>query len=224
MRLLLLCGLGLVATLKDPCAPIPDPPRSRETFWSGMDVEVSIVSPEYERTSTVLMKFSRDGQPVELPPRTRVSCQGIRLERSPDGYTALLRTSLRRNPEYCCDFVGVERDVAALCIPAPERPQFSWPLEADSVPRRDDLVVRYYASTGTRVRVSTTSGAGEARREDTFPPRPDDGDYPLDAAGLAPGPGTITLTRELEQPLPSVEFRSVQAKVSTSLTVHVAWK
>jgi hypothetical protein len=152
MRLLLLCGLGLVATLKDPCAPIPDPPRSRETFWSGMDVEVSIVSPEYERISTVLMKFSRGGKPVELPQRARVSCQGIRLERSADGYTALLRTSLRRDPEYCCDFVGVERDVAALCIPAPERPQFSWPLESDSVPRRDDVVVRYYASNGTRAR------------------------------------------------------------------------
>ena len=224
MRLLLLCGLGLVATLKDPCAPIPDPPRSRETFWSGMDVEVSIVSPEYERISTVLMKFSRGGKPVELPQRARVSCQGIRLERSADGYTALLRTSLRRDPEYCCDFVGVERDVAALCIPAPERPQFSWPLESDSVPRRDDVVVRYYASNGTRVRVTAQSGSGDARREDAFPPRPDDGDYPLDTTGVTPGPGAITLTRELEQALPSIELHSVRAKVSTSLTVHVAWK
>jgi hypothetical protein len=224
MRLLLWCGLGLLATLKDPCAPIPDPPRSRDTLWSGLDVQVSIVSPEYERTSTVLMKFSRGGAPVTLPQRTRVSCQGIRLEPTPEGYTALLRTSLRRDPEYCCDFVGEGRDVAALCIPAPERPQFSWPLESDPVPRRSDVVVRHYASSGTRVRITTQSGAGEARREEPFEPRPDDGDYPLDASGLAPGPGSITLTRELEQPLPSIELRSVRAKVSTSLTVNVVWK
>jgi hypothetical protein len=224
MRGLLLCALGLLATLKDPCAPIPDPPRSRETFWSSLDVQVTITSPEYERTSTVLMKFSRDGKPVELPERARVSCQGIRLERAPDGYTAVLRTSLRRDPEYCCDFVAPGRDVAALCIPAPERPQFSWPLESDPVPRRGDVVVRYYASNGTRVRISAVSGAGEARHEDVFPPRNDDGDYPLDTSGMAPGPGSITLTRELEQPLSTIELRSVHAKVSTSLTVQVNWR
>lgn len=224
MRLLLGAGLLLLATLRDPCERIPDPPRPRETVWSGVDVQVAIVSPEYERTSTVTMRFLRNGQPAQLPARVRVSCQGIRLEPSGDGYTAVLRTSQRREPEYCCDFVAPERDLAALCIPAPERPQLAWPLDDDPVPRKSDLVVRYYAGSGTRVRVSAVSGAGESQREDAFEPRPDDGDFPVDATGLAPGPGRLTLVRELEQDLPTVEFRSAHAKVSTSVTVRVAWK
>jgi len=222
-------GLLLLATLKDPCERIPDPPPARETTWSNVDVDVSIFSPEYERTSTVRMRLLRNGQPAVLPPRSRVSCQGIRLESSAEGYTAVLRTSQRRNPEYCCDFVGGEgRDVASLCIPAPERPQFSLSLEGEALPRREDVVIHYYPSNApsdsVRMRVSATGGEGNERRELTFDPRPDDGDYPIDGSSFPPGAGTITLTRELEQNLPVIGFRSARAKVATSLTVHVNWK
>jgi len=222
-------GLGLtllvLAILKDPCQRIPDAPLSRETLWSNLDVDVFIVSPEYERTSTVRVRLLRNGQPAVLPLRARVSCQGIRLEPSSEGWVGVLRTSQRRSPEYCCDFVGGERqDVASLCIPAPERPQFAWPLEGDEVPRQNGVVIRYYDSKATRVRVSATGGEGNAQRELTFGERVDDGDYPIDGSSFPPGAGTVTLTRELEETLPVIGLRSAHAKVATSLTVHITWR
>jgi hypothetical protein len=113
---------------------------------------------------------------------------------------------------------GVNTDVNVASSP---RPVFSAPTIAGAtLARTNNFTIHYVAGTGTSVRGDASDATNSKNNT-----QPDDGTHDgLNVSGFVAGPGTLSITRVLENPLSGTGFLSAAKKFETNKTINITWQ
>ncbi len=169
----------------------------------------------------VVVQYSQGGNAVKVASNATTSCNGITLT-----YNDLLFGYAERVPQVAVggnyNFrhtrTGVNTDVS---VPVPPRPVFASPTVAGStLARTNNFTIRYATGTGTSVRGDASDATNSKNNT-----QPDDGTHDgLDVSGFVAGPGTLSITRVLENPISGTGFLSAEKKFETNKTINITWQ
>lgn len=108
----------------------------------------------------------------------------------------------------------------SIPLTVPPRPQITAPPAGSSVARSASFSVAYSGSGG-EVKVTARDAAASA--ENGF--QPATGTYTgLDTSGFVAGPGTLRITRKIENTLSGTGFQSAESNYETSSRINVIWQ
>lgn len=169
----------------------------------------------------VVLQYSLGGNTVEVASNTSTTCNGVTLT-----YNDLVLGYAERVPQVAVggnynfrhSRNGVNTDVS---IPVPPRPVFATPTVAGAtLARTNAFTIHYVAGTGTSVRGDASDGTNSKNNTQS-----DDGTHDgLDVSGFTAGPGTLSITRVLEDPLTGTGFLSASKKFETNKTINITWQ
>jgi hypothetical protein len=108
-----------------------------------------------------------------------------------------------------------------VSITAPPRPVFSAPTTAGAtLARTSGFTIHYVAGTGTAVIGDASDGTHSLNNS-----QPDNGAFTgLDVSGFNAGPGTLSIQREIQNPITGTGFHSAAEKYFVTKMVAITWQ
>ena len=169
----------------------------------------------------VVMQFLQGGSVVQLGSDATVTCNGVPLT-----FNALFSGHAARVPlqqpggvyAFSHSRGGVNTNVS---ITAPPRPVFSAPTTAGAtLARTSGFTIHYVAGTGTAVIGDASDGTHSLNNS-----QPDNGAFTgLDVSGFNAGPGTLSIQREIQNPITGTGFHSAAEKYFVTKMVAITWQ
>ncbi len=199
-----------------------NPPDTVDKPAAELDVKIHVLDTEENPSDgklPVVMQFFFGGKYVKLTGNATISCNGMPLQDQGLGYMG--RVPLEpAGATYTFQHSrgGVNTTVT---VTAPPRPVFTPPtVEGATIPRTNNLAIHYLAGTGKSVR-----GRASDETNSTDNSQDDDGIHEgLDVSGFNAGAGTLSLTREFEDPISGSGFHSVENKYSSNKRINITWQ
>ncbi len=199
-----------------------NPPDTVDKPAAELDVKIHVLDTEENPSDgklPVVMQFFFGGKYVKLTGNAAISCNGTPLQEQGLGYMG--RVPLEpAGGTYTFQHSrgGVNTTVT---VTVPPRPVFTPPtIEGATIPRTNNLAIHYLAGTGKSVR-----GRASDETNSTDNSQDDDGIHEgLDVSGFNAGAGTLSLTREFEDPISGSGFHSVENKYSSNKRINITWQ
>lgn len=215
---LMLIGLVLFAGCSGCQSPavVDEPASNLDVNFAVLD----ITETPSDGKVIVVMQLLKNGNVVQFASNASATCNGVVLTYNvlTTGYAErvpLLTGGGTYNFRYSRN--GVNTDVS---IPVTPRPVFAAPtVQGATLTRTTNFTIHYVAGTGASVRGDASDGTNSKNNS-----QPDDGTHDgLDVSGFNAGPGTLSITRNLESPILGTGFHSAKNKFSTNKTVNITW-
>lgn len=200
------------------------PPPVVSAPASTIDAKFSVLdTPENPSDGKVIVvaQFMQNGKVIQVASDATVTCNGVVLT-----FNGLVLGNAERVPQvapggtytFRYNRAGINTNVA---ITVPARPVFSAPTVAGAaILRSTNFTIHYVAGAGTSVRGDASDGSHNLNNS-----QQDDGTFDgLDVSGFNAGPGTLGITRTLENALPSTGFLSASSSFSINKTIAITWQ
>jgi hypothetical protein len=214
LPLLLVGGIVFLNACKEPATV--DKPASE------LSVKLTVIDTDESPSDgkvPVVMQFFFQGEYVKLSSNAAITCNGVTLTDHGLGYAERVPIApVGGAYVFQHSRSGVNTTVG---VAVPARPVFVSPTAGSSVARSTNLSISYVAGNGSGIRASAGDGSTGLGKN----LQPDNGIYTgFDVSSLNAGPGTIGITREVEN-LHSggAGFSSVESAYSSGSDINITW-
>ena len=191
---------------------------------SNLDVNFSIsdiTEAPSDGKVIVVMQFLQSGNVVQLASDATTSCNGVALT-----YNGLLFGNAARVPlvpgggVYAFSY-SRSAVITNVSITVPPRPVFSSPtVNGATITRTNSLTIHYVSGTGTAVFGGASDGTHNLNNS-----QPDNGTFVgLDVSGFNTGAGSLSIQRELQNPITGTGFHSATEKFYITKEAAVTWQ
>jgi len=191
---------------------------------STLDVKFSVLdiaeNPSDGKVICV-MQLLKNGSVVQVTSNAAASCNGVPLP-----YNGLLFGYAERIPiqpvggTYAFRYSrnGVNTDVSVV---VPPRPVFAAPtVTGATLARTNNFTIHYIAGSGASVRGDASDPTNSKNNT-----QPDDGTHNgLDVSAFSAGPGTLSITRILENSIAGTGFLSASRRFESNKTISIVWQ
>ena len=198
------------------------PPAVVDVAASALVIQPSIIDVDPSPSDgkvPVIVAFLQGGKSVQLASSNTVTCNGVTLAWSGIGYGGRVPIVAAGGD------LAVVHARAGVSTPVhvtvPARPVVTSPAAGASLPRATSLTITYVAAASAGIR----PGAGDGATGLSGAEQPDSGTATLDVSKLAPGPGTVDVSRRVVSSPTGTGFASVVTTYTiSSASIHVTWQ